>query len=96
MMITLYKVGPYGDINYYTVHDRQKHLFGKYSFTVVYGKNLQIGRESFYSFDSRKEMDKNLRKKFNGRIENGYTVLYAYPKPSTYINLYEEQKQKHA
>ena len=43
MLITLYKTDTQGRIHYYSLDDRQGHLFSKHSFTVNWGTALVAG-----------------------------------------------------
>jgi predicted DNA-binding WGR domain protein len=81
MMITLYRTDSSGASHYYTLHDRQGHLFSRYSFTVSWGRNLSAAREKLYQFDSQAEMDAKIRNILRGKIVQGYKVLYTYPRP---------------
>lgn len=74
---------------YYTIHDRQGHLFSPYTFTSIWGTVLQSGRERVFAFNSRKEMDKKLRFLIKKRIESGYKVLYSFSRGSTYTEIFE-------
>ena len=78
MMITLYRTDSLGASHYYTLHDRQGHLFSEYSFTTVWGRNLSASREKVYQFKSRAAMDARIRKILREKIAGGYRVLYSY------------------
>ncbi len=88
MTITFYKQSAVST-RYYTMHDRQGHLFSPYTFTSVWGTVLQSGREKVFVFNSRKEMDKKLRFLIKKRIESGYKVLYSFSRGSTYTEIFE-------
>ncbi len=90
MMITFYKAQNDGSLRYYSVHDRQSHLFSKYSFSVIYGMDQGSGRERIFAFQTRREMDKRMREIFNERISKGYKVLYAYAKKGKYRDMFDE------
>ena len=96
MMITFYKAEKDGSLRYYSVHDRQSHLFSKYSFSTIYGMDQGQGRERVYTFQTRREMDRKLREIFNERVEIGYKVLYSYAKKPKYQTMFKEVGQKHA
>jgi hypothetical protein len=96
MMITFYKAKKDGSLLYYSVHDRQSHLFSKYSFSTIYGMDQGFGRERVYTFQTRREMDKKLREIFNERVNIGYKVLYSYAKKPKYKTMFNEVGQKHA
>ena len=88
MTITFYKQSAVST-RYYTIHDRQGHLFSPYTFTSVWGTVLHSGREKVFVFNSRKEMDKKLRFLIKKRIESGYKVLYSFSRGSTYTEIFE-------
>ncbi|HAK45940.1 MAG TPA: hypothetical protein DCO79_08500 [Spirochaeta sp.] len=96
MMITFYKAKHDGSLRYYSVHDRQSHLFSKYSFSVIYGMDQGAGRERAFTFQTRRAMDRRLREIFQERVDKGYKVLYAYAKKSKYKTMFKEVGQKHA
>ena len=87
MMITLYKTDPDNRIRYYSINDRQGHLFSSYTFTVNWGAALTVGREKVYAFESRAEMDKKLQELIQERIRSGYRVLYTYFRSREYPHL---------
>ena len=78
MMITLYKTDRQGQIHYYSVDDRQGHLFAKFTFTVNWGTTLIASREKVHVFDTRREMDTKLQHLIRDRVGHGYRVLYSY------------------
>ncbi len=43
MMITLYKTDVRRRIHYYSIDDRQGHLFSRYSFAVHWGRAHSVG-----------------------------------------------------
>ena len=86
-MVTLYKTGPAGRINYYSVNDRQGHLFSEYSFSVTWGPGLTAGREKMHVFDNRRDMDAKLQGLLQARIKSGYRVLYTYFRNHEYEQL---------
>ena len=96
MMITFYKTRNDGSLRYYSIHDRQSHLFSRFSFSVIYGMDQESGRERVYTFQTRREMDAKLREIFNERVRLGYKVLYAYAKKAKYKTMFKEVSQKHA
>lgn len=77
-MITLYKTDRQGRIHYYSIDDRQGHLFATFSFTVSWGTTLTSGREKVHTFESRREMDSKLQALIRERTRKGYQVLYTY------------------
>jgi predicted DNA-binding WGR domain protein len=81
MMITLYRTDSSGAPHYYTLHDRQGHLFSDYSFTASWGRNLSAAREKLYQFTSGAEMDAKIRSILRDKIARGYRVLYTYLRP---------------
>lgn len=90
MMITFYKTENDGSLRYYSVHDRQSHLFSRYSFSVIYGMDQGSGRERVFTFKTRRDMDARLREIFTERIEKGYKVLYSYAKKRKYQDMFSE------
>ncbi len=77
-MITLYRASADGGLRYYTIHNRQRHLFSKHSFAVSWGAHLSTGRERLYTFDSQSEMEDKLQQIVSQRLKSGYKVLYSY------------------
>ncbi len=88
MTITFYKQQS-GSTRYYTMHDRQGNLFSTYTFTSVWGRVLESGREKVYTFDTREEMDKKLRLLMKKRISSGYRVLYSFSRSRKYKKIFE-------
>ena len=78
MMITLYKTDRQGQIHYYSIDDRQGHLFATFTFTVNWGTTLTACREKVRVFDTRREMDAKLQRLIQDRVKSGYRVLYSY------------------
>jgi predicted DNA-binding WGR domain protein len=78
MMITLYRTDSSGASHYYTLHDRQGHLFSDYSFTASWGRNLSAAREKVYQFGNQAEMDAKIRGILRSKLAQGYRVLYSY------------------
>ncbi len=95
-MITFFKTMNDSSIRYYSIHDRQSHLFSKYSFSTIYGMDQGSGREKVYTFQTRREMDDKLREIFRERTEKGYKVLYSYAKKTRYQEMFKEASRKHA
>ncbi len=87
MMITLYRTGPEDRIVYYSINDRQGHLFCAHSFTVNWGPALTAGREKVYTFERRSDMDRKLQELLQERIRSGYRVLYTYFRDHEYEHL---------
>jgi predicted DNA-binding WGR domain protein len=81
-MITLYRADPAGTAHYYTLHDRQGHLFSHYSFTAAWGRNLARAREKVYQFDNQSDMDAKIRGLIREKLTRGYKVLYSYLRPN--------------
>ena len=80
MMITFYKQNKSGILYYYAIHDHQGTLFPAYSFTTIWGKELNTGREKHYSFENRTSLENRLVQIINKRIKDGYRILYRYSK----------------
>jgi predicted DNA-binding WGR domain protein len=83
-MITLYRVDEPETIRYYSISDRQGHLFYDHTFTASWGVALAAGRERVYVFDSRRDMDNKLQELIRRRIRDGYRVLYTYFRADEY------------
>ena len=81
MMITLYRTDSTGVSHYYTLHDRQGHLFSEYSFSVSWGRNMAASRDKVYEFENQTDMDKKIRMLLTGKLKAGYKVLYSYLRP---------------
>lgn len=77
-MITLYKTDRQGRIHYYSLNDRQTHLFAPHTITVTWGPVLSSGRERVYALETQKEMDRKLRDLIQRRVDRGYRVLYTF------------------
>ena len=86
-MITLYKTDHQDRIHYYSINDRQGHLFTPHTFTVNWGVALTAGRERVYAFEGRAEMDSRLQELIRSRIRSGYRVLYTYFRDNEYAHL---------
>ncbi len=93
MMITFYKTDNHGRVRYYTIHDRQGHLFTTHSLTVIWGKALTSGREKVYPFQDRQAMDNHLRKLFKERIQSGYRILYSFSRKEKYRKLFQDANE---
>ncbi|MFW6362667.1 MAG: WGR domain-containing protein [Spirochaeta sp.] len=78
MLITFYRTAADGGLRYYSVNDRQGHLFSRYSFTATWGRQLSTGQEKLYSFDTAEEMERKLKQIVKQRLRSGYKVLYSY------------------
>ncbi len=87
MMITLYRTDHDDRIVYYSINDRQGHLFWAYTFAVNWGPALTAGREKVYAFESRRDMDRKLQELLQERIRDGYRVLYTYFRSHEYEHL---------
>ena len=90
MMINLYRIDPQGATHYYSLHDRQGHLFSPHCFTVSWGRNLSLSREKTYQYDSQKDMDDGIRKLVLKKFRAGYRVLYSYLRPDEMEDLRPE------
>ena len=94
MIITFYKTDTKGRPWYYSVHDRQGHLFSEYSFTVVWGKNLNQGREKTLVFATRREMDIKIQSLLAQKIRQGYKVLYSFSRNQEYRILFDDAVER--
>ena len=95
-MITLYRVDDPDTIRYYSISDRQGHLFYDNTFTVSWGVALSAGRERLHVFDSRRDMDDKLRELVRRRIRDGYRVLYTYFRAGEYGSIQKVLKRASA
>lgn len=86
-MITLYKTDHRDRISYYSINDRQGHLFSPYTFTVTWGPVPASGREKVHVFESRRAMDRKLQELIQDRVTDGYRVLYSYFRNREYEHL---------
>ena len=94
MTITFYKQSE-TCTRYYTMHDRQGHLFSPYTFTSVWGTVLQSGREKVFTFDTRRDMEKKMRFLMKKRISSGYKVLYSFSRKSMYTDIFNSIMDQH-
>jgi hypothetical protein len=81
MMLTLFRLDDKGVAYYYSLHDRQGHLFAAYNLTATWGKNLVNSREKVYEFETRYEMDLKIKKILHAKLSQGYRLLYSYLRP---------------
>ncbi|MCK5673960.1 MAG: WGR domain-containing protein [Spirochaetales bacterium] len=95
MTITFYKQTSASSL-YYTMHDRQAHLFSPYTFTSVWGTVLESGREKVFTFDTRQDMEKKLRFLMKKRISSGYKVLYSFSRNDIYTEIFNSIKDQQA
>ena len=93
MTITFYKQTSTSSL-YYTMHDRQVHLFSPYTFTSVWGTVMESGREKVFTFDSRQDMEKKLRFLMKKRISSGYKVLYSFSRNDVYTEIFNSIKDQ--
>lgn len=93
MMITLYRIDGKGTAHYYTLHDRQGHLFSDFTFTTSWGKNVSLSREKSYRFDTLKERDEKIRRILQEKFKTGYRVLYSYFRPKEMEELQPDLKK---
>ncbi len=75
---------------YYTLHDYQTGLFGTYTLTVIWGPYIETGRRKVYTFETRTEMDRKLRRLVRRRFTLGYSLLYSYSRSAKYRKLFQE------
>ncbi|MBN2444471.1 MAG: WGR domain-containing protein [Spirochaetales bacterium] len=94
MLVALYKINEYNEMNYYYIHNYQGHLFSPHTFTVIWGKNRKKGREKSFTFDSAKVMQKKMRSLFQKKIEEGYKLLYSYPQKNQYNEMFTGIKKQ--
>ena len=78
MMISLYRTAADGSLRYYSIHNRQPHLFSSYSFVASWGVQPSAGREKLYTFDTLEEMEDSLQQILERRLRGGYKVLYSF------------------
>jgi len=96
MLITFYRSDAGNEPYFYSIHDRQRSLFGEHAFTVIWGRALRKGREKVYSFDTQEELDAKLRELIAARVDEGYRVLYSYFRKNEYRQLRHALKQVEA
>ena len=87
MMITLYRRNKDGSLRYFSISNRQGHLFSAFSFQTIEGSSVSAGREREYLFDSRREMDATIRELISRRLKRDYRVLYSYFRKHEYQRL---------
>ncbi|MFP4618242.1 MAG: hypothetical protein ACLFMZ_05305 [Spirochaetaceae bacterium] len=93
MVVTFIKTRESGRY-YYTLHDYQSSLFGKYTLTVIWGPYIETGRRKVYTFETRKEMDTRLRKIVRRRFALGYTLLYSYSRSPKYRKIFSNSSRQ--
>jgi predicted DNA-binding WGR domain protein len=89
MVIALYKTDEAIGISYYYIHTYQGHLFSRFSFTAVWGKNLNKGKEMNFSFDTKNEMENRLQELLRSKLDAGFKLLYSYPHTNQYENIFQ-------
>jgi hypothetical protein len=77
MTVTLYRETN-GRMHYYSIFDNQGLLFDGYEFTVVWGPDLNRGRQKQYHFVTRRAMLAKFRLLMKKRIDDGYRLLYTF------------------
>lgn len=90
MMIALYKTNKKGQMNYYYIHDYQGNLFAPYSFTAIWGRNMNSGKEKVFTFETRAAMDAKLKEIFKRRMRDSYKTLYTYPPNNNYQDILDD------
>jgi hypothetical protein len=78
MIITLYKTGADGRINYYTIHDRQPALDAPYALCASWRVGLGRERERLHRFETLAQRDKAVRALVARRVKDGYRILYFF------------------
>ncbi len=84
MTITFYKVSSNGETRYYTIHDRQGHLFGHYTLTAIWGSALNAGKEKVHTFENSGEMERKVKEICRAKLRQGYRVLYSFSRRTGY------------
>jgi predicted DNA-binding WGR domain protein len=79
MFLTFYRMSE-GKQYYYHMHDSQKHLFGRYSFTIAWGNVGSKMVEKYFSFENQSERDRKIKYLFNKRMKEGYQIIHKFPK----------------
>ncbi len=77
-MVTLYKLDARNRARYVTIHTRQPSLFGDHIVTVRHGMVSGTGTDRNYTYESREEMDRALRRLLKRKARQGYRVIYRY------------------
>jgi hypothetical protein len=80
MHLTLYKKEAEDFYYYFHIHDHQRHLFDKPTITVARGDVGSRFMEKHYTFETVMEKDRKIRELFEKKIQDGYEVLYRFPK----------------
>ena len=78
MMVTLVREKSNGELTYFSMHNRQGHLFSPYTVTVVSGSSMRQGKERQLVFDSQQELDATVRELIKDHLSKGFRVLYSY------------------
>ncbi len=78
MMVTLYRREPDGSTRYVTITDRQRHLFGYPTLTVIDGKDFFLVRERHHTYADEPEQQRSFQGILKRRLARGYSVLYSY------------------
>lgn len=94
MTITFYKTAADGSTRYYTVHDRQGHLFSLHSLTVLWGTEPNRGREKMYSFNSPAEKDRKIKEICRNKARSGYRVLYSFSRKTSHKEIFKKIADK--
>jgi hypothetical protein len=80
MFISLYKTEAEGNAAYFHIHDHQRHLFDKYTLTVIRGEETGKSVEKQYTFETQDEKDGKIKELFTIKIKEGFKILYTYPR----------------
>ena len=90
MIITFFKEDAKGNFWYYSVHDRQGNLFADYAFTITWGREPNAGREKVCLFETRRQMEKELRGIIHKKVKQGYRVLYRFARKNHFVEILKE------
>ena len=86
-MITLYKTDQHDRIHYYSINDRQGHLFSPYNFTVNWGPRDDRRARKGSRVRVAQGHGPKLQELIQSRIDAGYRVLYSYFRNHEYEHL---------
>jgi hypothetical protein len=76
MQITLYKTNK-GKTQYYSLDDRQSHLFSKHALTARWGTTPSGSREKQFVFETEEAKQEKIRELLKKKLKD-YQVLYSY------------------
>ncbi len=87
VIITLYKVGKDGALQFYTVHDRQNTLDAPYALCTAWRVGSGKERERLHRFATLADKDTMTRRIVAARLKDGYKVLYSFLRSGVSVGL---------